>query len=176
MEPEIENQQSKILEWELLPPEEKKRRASLEPIFKYLALIMDEFLRIPGTNLRFGLDPIVGLIPGLGDTASALTSAFALIYAARCGVPRIILARMSVNILINEIVGIIPGLGDAFSFWFKSNVRNYHLLQRHLGTSPGARRSDWIFVFAVLGILFFVVAAGIAVSFLMIRELLRLLQ
>lgn len=168
--------QAKDAEWEILPPEEKKRRASLEPLFKYLALIMDEFVRFPGTKFRFGLDPIVGLIPGVGDTASALISAFSLIYAARCGVPRIILARMAVNILINEIVGIIPGVGDAFSFWFKSNVRNYHLLQQHLGTSPGARRSDWIFVVAVLGILFFVVAAGILVSFLLIRELLHLLH
>ena len=164
------------LEWELLPPEVKKRRASLEPLFKYLAFVMDEFLRIPGTKWRFGIDPLIGLIPGLGDTASALVSAFALIYAARAGVPRIILARMSVNILINEIVGIIPGLGDVFSFWFKSNVRNYQLLQRHLGTAKGARRSDWIFVFAVLGILFFVVVAGIVISFLVLRELLRLLH
>jgi hypothetical protein len=164
------------VEWELLPPEEKKRRASVEPLFKWLALVMDEFLRFPGTRFRFGLDPIIGLIPGLGDTASALISAFSLVYAARCGVPRITLARMSLNILINEIVGIIPGVGDAFSFWFKSNVRNYQLLQAHLGTSNRARKSDWIFVTLILGLLFLVVATGIVVSFFVLRELLRLLH
>jgi hypothetical protein len=164
------------VEWELLPPEEKARRAALEPLFKWLALIMDEFVRLPGTRFRFGLDPLIGLIPGLGDTASAMISAFSLIYAARCGVPLITLARMSINILINEVVGIIPGVGDAFSFWFKSNARNYQLLQEHLGTSRRARKSDWIFVIAVLVILALVVAIGIIVSLVVLRELLRLLH
>jgi hypothetical protein len=164
------------VEWELLPPEEKRRYAGLEPLFKWLALVMDESLRFPGTRFRFGLDPIIGLIPGLGDTASAVISAFSLVYAARCGVPRGTLARMSLNILINEIVGIIPGVGDAFSFWFKSNVRNYQLLQQHLGAPKRARRSDWIVVAAVLGVLFVVVVAGIVVSVLLLRELFRLLH
>lgn len=137
---------------------------------------MDEFVRFPGTKFRFGLDPLIGLIPGLGDTASAFVSAFALIHAARCGVPRIALARMSLNILINEIVGIIPGLGDAFSFWFKSNARNYQIVQEHLGTSNRSSKSDWIFVAAILALLLMVVAAGIVVSILFIRELLRLLH
>ena len=162
------------VEWELLPPEEQKKRASLEPLFKWLALVMDEFLRFPGTKFRFGLDPIIGLIPGLGDTASAAISAFSLIYAARCGIPRVTLARMSLNILINEIVGIIPGVGDAFSFWFKSNARNYQLLQQHLGQTGRARKSDWIFVMVVLGVLLLVVATGLLVSVFLLRELFRL--
>lgn len=137
---------------------------------------MDEFVRLPGTKLRFGLDPLIGLIPGLGDTASAVVSAFSLIYAARCGVPRVTLARMALNILINEVVGIVPAVGDAFSFWFKSNARNYQLLQEHLGTSRRARKSDWIFVAAVLVVLILVVTAGLLVSLFMLRELLRLLH
>ena len=164
------------VEWELLPPEEKARRASIEPLFKWLALIMDEFVKLPGTRFRFGLDPLIGLIPGLGDTTSAVISAFSLIYAARCGVPKITLARMSLNILINEVVGIIPVLGDAFSFWFKSNARNYQLLQQHLGTSRRAGRSDWIFVIIVLVVLALVVALGLVVSLLVLRELFRLLH
>ena len=126
--------QSKIFEWEVLPPEDRsgshRTSASLEPLFRWLALIMDEFLRFPGTKIRFGLDPIIGLLPGIGDVASAIVSAVALVHAARYGVPKILLARMAMNTLINELVGIIPGLGDAFSFWFKSNVRNYELLRR----------------------------------------------
>src|SRR3954469_8205011 len=178
MQSKIENPKSEILEWEVLPPEEKKRREGLEPLFKWLALIMDEFVRFPGTRLRFGLDPIIGLIPGLGDTASAVVSAFSLIYAARCGVPRITLARMALNILINEIVGIVPGVGDAFSFWFKSNVRNRDLLQQHLGTprSRRAQKRDWAFVVAVLATLVLIVGAGITVSFLLLREIFRLLH
>jgi hypothetical protein len=158
-------------EWELLPPEEKEKRASLDPLFKWIAVVMDDFLRVPGTKFRFGLDPIIGLLPGIGDTSSAIVSAFALISAARRGVPKILLARMSLNILINEVVGIIPGLGDAFSFWFKSNARNYELLKKY-STVPGrSRKSDWIFVIAVLVLLFLIVCAGLLVSFFVLQEI-----
>jgi hypothetical protein len=176
MQSKIEIPKSKILDvdWEVLPPEEK-RRQGLEPLFKWLALIMDNFLRIPGTKFRFGLDPIIGLIPGIGDTSSALVSAFALIQAARVGVPKILLARMSANILVNEIVGIIPVAGDAFSFWFKSNARNYQIIKDHIAAPRTARRSDWIFVIAVLVLLVGVVCLGIVVSFFVIRQLMKLL-
>ncbi len=137
---------------------------------------MDEFLRIPGTKFRFGLDPLIGLLPGLGDTASAFVSALALIQAARRGVPKILLARMSVNILINELVGIIPGVGDAFSFWFKSNARNYRILQEHATGPRTARRSDWLFVIAVLLLLFLIVSTGIVISFFVLHELFKFLS
>jgi hypothetical protein len=163
------------VEWEVLPPEEKQRRASLEPLFKWLALVMDEFLRVPGTRFRIGLDPLIGLVPGLGDTASALVSALALIQAARRGVPKILLARMSVNILVNEVVGIIPVLGDAFSFWFKSNARNYKLLQQHIDRPARSRKSDWIFVVGVLAVLFLIVCAGLLISLFVIQAIFDLL-
>ena len=82
---------------------------------------------------------------------------------------------MSLNILINELVGIIPGVGDAFSFWFKSNARNYRILQEHATGTRKTRRSDWIFVIAVLVLLFLIVAAGMAVSIFILHELLRFL-
>ena len=164
------------VEWEVLPPEEKTRRSQLEPLFRWVALIMDDLLRMPGTRFRFGLDPLIGLLPGLGDTASALISALTLIQAARCGVPKILLARMSLNILINEFVGIIPGAGDAFSFWFKSNRRNYDLLQQHLGGKRRPGRGDWIFVGAIIAILMLVVCAGFIVSIFVLQELFKLLQ
>jgi hypothetical protein len=163
-------------EWEVLPPEGKQNRAQLEPVFKWLALIMDELLRFPGTKFRFGLDPLIGLLPGLGDTASAFVSALTLIHAARRGLPKILLARMSLNILINELIGIIPGVGDAFSFWFKSNTRNYKLIQRHIAGPQQSRKSDWIFVAAVLGLLFLIVCAGLFVSFFVFSEILKWLS
>jgi hypothetical protein len=162
---------AKELEWEVLPPEDKQRRAILEPLFKWLALIMDDFLRVPGTNFRVGLDPIIGLLPGLGDTASAITSALALVYAARCGLPKVVLARMAANILINELIGVIPGIGDAFSFWFKSNRRNYELLQRHRLVPGRSRKGDWIFLIAVLALLFLIVCAGLVVSVLILQAI-----
>jgi hypothetical protein len=167
--------QSKTFEWEVLPPEDRSgsRRTSdsLEPLFRWLALIMDEFLRFPGTKIRFGLDPIIGLLPGIGDVASAIISAVALVHAARYGVPKILLARMAMNTLINELVGIVPGLGDAFSFWFKSNVRNYELLRRYSAAPAQSRRGDWIFLVAVLSLLFVIVCAGLIVTVLVFQAI-----
>ena len=142
---------------------------------RLIATLLDSSFTLPGTSLRIGLDPLIGLIPGLGDTGSAMVSAMALIHAARQGVPKIVLARMSLNILINEIVGIIPGLGDAFSFWFKSNTRNYRLLQKHIDRPTRSRKSDWIFVGAVLGLLFLIVCAGLLISFFVFQQILKLL-
>ncbi len=138
---------------------------------------MDEFIRVPGTKFKFGLDPLLGLLPGVGDTGSALVSAFALIQAARLGVPKILLTRMSLNILINELIGIVPVVGDAFSFWFKSNARNYQIIKDHTAT-PGAaaRRSDWVFVIVVLALLGGIVFCGLLVSFLFLREIAKLLM
>jgi hypothetical protein len=136
---------------------------------------MDEFIRVPGTNFRFGLDPLLGLIPGIGDTSSALVSAFALIQALRVGVPKVLLARMALNILVNEVIGIIPGVGDAFSFWFKSNARNYEIIKNHRLGSTTPSRSDWLFVIGVLVALFCIVCVGIAVSLLILGALARIL-
>jgi len=177
MQSKIENRESKILDvdWEVLPPEEKRKRQGLEPLFKWLALIMDEVIRVPGTKFRFGLDPLLGLVPGIGDTSSALVSAFALIQALRLGVPKVLLARMALNILVNEVIGIVPVVGDAFSFWFKSNARNYEIIKNHrLGSAPPSK-SDWLFVIGVLVALFVVVCAGIAVSLLVLGALARLM-
>ena len=136
---------------------------------------MDEVVRVPGTQFRFGLDPLIGLIPGIGDTSSALVSAFALVQAVRLGVPKVLLMRMALNILVNEVIGVVPVAGDAFSFWFKSNARNYEIIKTHrLGPSV-ARRSDWLFVIGVLVVLVGVVVVGIALSFLVLGAIVRLL-
>ena len=137
---------------------------------------MDDLLRLPGTKFRFGLDPLIGLLPGVGDTASAITSALVLFHAARSGLPKVLLARMAGNILINEVIGIIPGLGDAFSFWFKSNRRNYELLQRYRAAPGRLRKSDWVFLVVLLGLLFAIVCAGLLVSLIMLRAITKLIS
>ncbi len=163
------------IEWEVLPPEEKQKRQELEPLFRWLALVMDNFVRLPGTKFRFGLDPLLGLVPGIGDTGSTIISAMALIAAARRGLPKILLARMSLNILVNEIIGIIPIAGDAFSFWFKSNARNYELLKSHTGASRPSTTSDWIFVALVLAALVLILVVSLAVSFWLLSQIAKLL-
>src|SRR4051794_24708745 len=136
---------------------------------------MDEIVRVPGTNFRFGLDPLIGLVPGIGDTSSAIVSGFALIQAVRLGVPKILVARMALNVLVNEVIGIVPVVGDAFSFWFKSNARNYDIIKNHRLGTTAPKRSDWLFVVGILVALFVIVCAGIAVSFLILGALARLL-
>ena len=160
----------------MLPPERKDARQQLEPLFRWIALLMDNLVRLPGTNFRIGIDPLIGLIPGIGDTGSAMVSAIALIQAARQGLPKIILARMAVNILLNELIGIVPVVGDAFSFWFKSNARNHRLIQEFTGGRRTAKRSDWVFVVGVLVALGVLVAAGLFVSLFVLQQLIQLLS
>ena len=179
MQSRTRKRQAEVAEWEVLPPEEPSRsqrtRASLESRFRWLALIMDDFLRVPGTKLRFGLDPIIGLLPGIGDVTSAIVSAVAFVHAARSGVPKILLARMSLNILINEAVGIVPIVGDAFSFWFKSNARNYELLKKFSTAPRRSTASDWAFVIFVLAVLLVILAVSLALSFWLLYRLAKLL-
>ena len=166
-------------DWEVLPPEQQRDARAAEPLFRWIALLMDNFIRVPGTQFRFGIDPLLGLIPGLGDTGSAMVSAMALILAARTGVPKIVLARMSLNILLNELIGVVPVLGDVFSFWFKSNARNYEILKQHMSSGAAARksrRSDWVFVIGVLVVLALIVCAGILISLLVVQQLIRLVS
>jgi hypothetical protein len=119
-------------------------------LIAFVTRLMDTAFTIPGTNIRFGLDPILGLLPGFGDTATAIVSALLIAQSARYGVPRIILARMAGNVLVNTALGSVPLVGDAFSVWFKSNARNYDLLRRHASTRrPGSWR-DWAFVLGLL--------------------------
>ena len=162
-------------EWEVLPPEGAGSEKPVEPLFRWLALLMDNLIRVPGTNFRIGIDPLLGLIPGVGDTSSAVVSALALVQAARQGMPKIVLMRMAMNILLNELIGIVPVIGDAFSFWFKSNARNYELVKQHASGGRRAKRSDWVFVVAVLIALGLLVVAGLAISFWLLQQLFKAL-
>ena len=120
-----------------------------DPFIALVSTLLDSAFIIPGTKVRFGLDPLIGLIPGIGDTASALTSLLLIWKSARYGLPRIILARMALNVLINAGIGAIPGIGDAFSIFFRSNLKNYDLFRKHAG-APASTRPDWFFVSLLL--------------------------
>jgi len=106
-----------------------------------LSHLLDDFLRIPGTQIRFGLDGIVGLIPGVGDVIGAMASWIIILAAWLRGVPRVTLARMLTNVAIETIVGTIPVLGDAFDIAWKANRKNFALLERSTGTVPNYRVS-----------------------------------
>jgi hypothetical protein len=116
-----------------------------------LAKILDTTVRIPGTPFYVGLDPLLGLIPGLGDMLANLIGTVILILAARLKVPRVVIARMSLNLLINGTIGTIPILGDLFSVWFRSHARNAVLL-REAATKPDrSNQGDWLYVAGIIG-------------------------
>jgi hypothetical protein len=97
-----------------------------------LGSLLDSRFRLPG-GFRFGLDPLIGLVPGLGDAASAIIALYIVLEAWRLGASRGTLARMLLNVGLDLAVGVIPVVGDAADFVFKSNRRNLALLRRHLG-------------------------------------------
>src|SRR5688572_19797325 len=115
-----------------------------------LARWLDAGVRIPGTNIRFGLDPIIGLIPGVGDSSGAAVGGWILLEASRLGVPRTTLLRIAWNIAVDAVIGAVPFLGDLFDVAWKSNLRNVALLERHALAPGTARRSDTAFVAILL--------------------------
>lgn len=118
---------------------------------RFLADLLDQRFTIPGTSIRMGLDPILGLIPGIGDLLANLTGSMILILAVQLGIPKVALARMGINIAVNAIIGAIPIFGDIISIWFRSNVRNVELLERYLGRpSKRVELGDWLFVILLI--------------------------
>jgi Domain of unknown function (DUF4112) len=111
-----------------------------------LAHLLDDWFRIPGTSIRFGLDGIIGLIPWLGDVLAGLASCILIIAAWFRGVPYVTLTRMVVNLAIDVVIGAIPLLGDIFDIAWKANRRNYALMTRHLEQPHRHTWRDWAFL------------------------------
>ena len=116
----------------------------------YIAALLDDIFRIPGTQIRFGLDALIGWVPGIGDAMAAFAS-FLIVFAAwHRGVQAVTLVRMIANVVVETTLGAIPVAGDIFHVFWKSNRRNYRLLIRER-TQPGANaRQDWIFLAIII--------------------------
>lgn len=128
--------------------------AKVEKSLEQLSWLMDDMFRIPVIGWRFGLDALVGLIPGFGDTATSLVSFYILAAAVRYRVPKITLLRMGMNIGIDYLVGSLPVVGDVADAWWKSNHMNIELLKKR-ATVPveearSGRISDWLFVGGII--------------------------
>ena len=134
------------------------------------ARIFDSAFRIPGTRITFGLDPIIGLIPGIGDLSSPIFSLFIIWHAAKLRVPRVVIARMVLNALIDGLVGAIPVVGDLFDFGWKASAWNLALLERHAMPGTPARRSDWIFVAICVGVVVAVALIPLAIAVWLLRH------
>jgi hypothetical protein len=134
---------------------------------------LDDLVRIPGTRFGVGLDAILGaIVPGFGDVVTGTMAMTVIIAAARRGVPRIVLARMLVNVGIDTALGLVPVAGDVFDLLWRSNVKNLELLERHQGElEPRARVGDW----AIVGAAGAMVLASIAAPIFLIAWLVSLL-
>jgi len=141
-----------------------------------LAWLMDDLFRIPGLGWRFGLDALIGLVPGLGDITTSVVSFYILAAAVRYRVPKITMLRMGLNIGLDYLVGSLPVVGDVADAWWKSNQKNLDLLRRRATVSAAdareARLSDWLFVGGIMAVL---AAPAIASAALGIYLLLRIL-
>lgn len=157
----------------------KPQPVEVERGLERLSYLLDGMFRIPGTAWRFGLDALIGLIPGVGDTATALASFYILAAGVRYRVPKVTLLRMGINIGIDYVLGIIPVIGDLFDFAWKSNEMNMALIKKRatVGAEEAkqGRRSDWIFVGVIIliliGILVGTFLLGVYLLSLILRSL-----
>lgn len=129
-----------------------------------LSRYLDGLFRIPGTDWRFGLDALIGLIPNVGDTITSFASFYILVAGVRYGVPKITLLRMALNIGIDYVVGSIPFLGDAFDFFWKSNQRNIDLIRERAAGKGKGKKSDYVFIFVLIGLLVLLLVGSIVAS------------
>lgn len=140
---------------EVLPPRIKSGgRLFDDENLDLLAHVLDDFLKIPGTSIRFGLDGIIGLVPGIGDVIGGIASSVIIAAAWMRGVPYITVTRMVVNVGIEVLVGTIPIVGDMFDIAWRANRRNYALLEGSLAQPRKYTVQSWLF----LGALFLVLA------------------
>jgi hypothetical protein len=141
-----------------------------------LGWLLDDLFRVPILGWRFGLDPLIGLIPGIGDTSTALASFYILISAVRHGVPKITLLRMALNIGFDYLLGSLPLVGDIADVWWKSNQKNLKLLRKRATVSAEEARagelSDWIFVGGIIVGLSVLAIGSFVVSIYLLSKLL----
>ena len=126
---------------EVLGDERSARFGAFERRFTLVSRILDDLVAVPGTNHRIGLDPIVGLIPVVGDALSGVVGFWLVAEATRFGVPRVVVARMVLNTSADLLLGFVPVLGDLFDIVSRSNARNLALFRRH-ALEPGASTRD----------------------------------
>lgn len=153
------------------------RIAKLERL-RRIGFLLDNAIRIPGTRFRIGLDPLLGLIPGGGDTAGLLLSAFIVLEAAQMGASKSALSTMAFNVLLETLVGTVPGVGDLFDATWKSNIRNIQLLEQHLDLDvPQAApaRNRWFAILLIMGLVIALIGCAY-LSFQLLRWIIQALS
>ncbi len=134
-----------------------------------LARLMDSAVAIPGTNIRLGLDSLIGLVPGLGDLAGAAMSGYIVLASARLGAPTPVLIRMVANIAVDGVVGSVPLVGDLFDVGWRANMRNTDLLERHLAAPTATKRGSVAVVAGIVALLVLVAVGAVALTILVLK-------
>lgn len=137
-----------------------------------VARALDSAIAIPGTSFRVGLDPLLGLVPGLGDLAGAALSGYIVLTGIRLGVSRVVVMRMLTNVALDTLAGTIPVVGDLFDAGWKANNRNVDLIERHVASSSAPHRSSRVMTAAVVIAMLLVTLSGAALAVLGVRWLL----
>lgn len=136
----------------------RARATNLDALRRW-ATLLDSAFRVPGTSIRFGLDAIVGLVPGLGDLSTPIFAVVLLVTGFRLRLPAIVQARMVLNAAIDMAIGLVPLLGDVVDVAWKANLRNLALLERHAHPGVPPSRGDYVFVIVCVIVLTFVTLA-----------------
>ena len=136
-----------------------------------LKRLLDEAYRVPGTNIRFGWDAIVGLIPGAGDIVTALFACAIIVQAHQMRVPRIVQLRMVMNVVIDVVVGLVPVAGDVADVFWKSNSKNFGLLERHAAEPAAPTAGDWLFVTGVVSAVVAVALVPLVVVYWLVHQM-----
>jgi hypothetical protein len=143
---------------------------------RQLSYWLDNSIKIPGTSFRIGLDPIIGLIPGGGDTLGLVMSAFIVLEAAQMGASKSTLGTMAFNVLLETIAGTVPGVGDVFDATWKSNARNITLLEQHLDMpQPVPAQNRWFALLLIAGLALALILCAY-LSFRLVRWLFQILS
>jgi hypothetical protein len=153
---------------EVVGESRRERFGAAERRIKRVTDVLDELVPIPGTGQRIGLDPVIGLIPVVGDVVAAMVGGWVILEATRFGIPRIVVARMLVNLTVDLSLGAIPILGDLLDIVSRSNSRNLDLFRRHAldpGASTRGQRAFFAGVLLVLIGILWVMAALIGAVF-----------
>ncbi|CAN5691499.1 hypothetical protein BH18ACI5_BH18ACI5_16610 [soil metagenome] len=135
------------------------------------AVLLDSAFQVPGTTMRFGLDPIIGLIPWAGDLVTGFFSVMIVIHAVRLRIPKIVIARMMLNTALDLVVGAVPLLGDLFDAGFKANLRNLVLLERHALSAARPTRGDYLFVAGCIGVVMLLVTLPLFLLWWLLRSI-----
>jgi hypothetical protein len=151
------------------------RLAQLERL-RAVSRLLDSAFVIPGTRYRFGLDALIGLVPGLGDAVSAVFSGYLILQASRLGAPRSVVTRMIANVALDTVVGWVPVLGDLFDVAWKSNLRNMALLESHVQQPTAARAGSRKALLLLSGVLLLLFIGAIALGVVVAKLVLNLLQ